>query len=238
MGVLGGLAGWVLSLYATHEALGLLLFLLIEEAGVPLLFPGDVLIIAAGARPGRTMESTLIVLGSATLASTAGSSLLYALVRRGGRPLLERYGRFLHLSEGRLAIVERWADRHGAPAIVVGRLIPGLRTPTTIMAGIALVPYRTFLPATACAAVLWAAGYYAIGVFAEGPWHAMLGFVAAHARLAVAIAVTGAALVALVLTLRHRRSRWVAGEPAAIMASAPAPPPAGERGSRSGPRGS
>lgn len=238
MGVLGGIAGWVLSLYASHEAIGLFLFLLIEEAGVPLLFPGDVLIIAAGARPERTIERVLLVLGTAALASTLGSSFLYLLARRGGRPLLERYGRFLHLSEGRLATVERWADRHGAPAIVIGRLIPGLRTPTTIMAGIALIPYRIFAPATALAAILWASGYYAIGVFAEGPWHALMAFIAAHARLAVAIGVTSVALAALVLTLRHRRSARVAGEPAAITAAAPGSPSVGGQGSHSGPRGS
>lgn len=206
MGALGGLASWVLSLYATHEAIGLFLFLLIEEAGVPLLFPGDVLIIAAGARPARTLEGALLVLGAAVLASTAGSSFLYVLARRGGRPLLERYGRYLHVSEKRLATVERWAERHGAPAIVVGRLIPGLRTPTTVMAGIALIPYRTFLPATACAAVLWAAGYYAIGVFAEGPWHALLAFAAAHARLVAAIIVTAVAVGALTIAIRRRRA--------------------------------
>ena len=206
MNVLGNLVTWVLSLYAIHEALGLFLFLLIEEAGVPLLFPGDVLIIAAGARPDRTPDRVLLVLGSAALASTMGSSLLYLLARCGGRPLLERYGRFLHLSEGRLATVERWAERHGAPAIVLGRLIPGLRTPTTIMAGIALIPYRTFAPATALAAVLWAASYYAIGVFAEQPWHTFLSFVAAHARFVTGVVITAAAsLVVLTLVLRRRR---------------------------------
>lgn len=205
MGFLGGLAPWVLSLYATHEALGLLLFLLIEEAGVPLLFPGDVLIIAAGARPDRTLEGTLLVLGAAVLASTAGSSFLYFLARRGGRPLLKRYGRFLHISEKRLATVEQWAARHGAPAIVLGRLIPGLRTPTTVMAGIALIPYRTFLPSTAVAAVLWAAGYYAIGVFAEEPWHATLDFIASHARLVAGAVITVVALAALFIAIRRQR---------------------------------
>lgn len=146
------------------------------------------------------------MLGAAALASTAGSSLLYLLARRGGRPLLERYGRYVHISEKRLATVEQWAGRHGAPAIVLGRLIPGLRTPTTVMAGIALIPYRTFLPATACAALLWAAGYYAIGVFAEGPWHALLAFIAAHARLVAAIVITAAAIGGVTVAFRRRRT--------------------------------
>ena len=109
-------------------------------------------------------------------------------------------------TEKHLSTVAGWAERHGAPAIVLGRLIPGLRTPTTVMAGIALIPYRTFLPATALAAVLWAAGYYAIGVFAEGPWHALLAFIAAHARLAAAIVITVVAIGALTIAIRRQRT--------------------------------
>src|SRR4030095_872499 len=120
--------------YAEHELPGLFLFLLIEEMGVPLLIPGDTLIIVAGARD-RTVGSAILVIGASALAVALGSSILYELMRRGGRPLLDRYGRYLHLNPARVAQLERQFQRHGALAIVVGRLVPGFRTPTTIMAG-------------------------------------------------------------------------------------------------------
>ena len=140
--------------YAGHELPGLFLFLLVEEAGVPLLIPGDTLIIVAGSRD-RSLAGALVVIAVAALAAALGSSILYALMRHGGRPLLDRYGPYVHLDPRRVVQLERQFRRHGAIAIAVGRLGPGFRTPTTVMAGIFGVPYRTFVPSTTVAAVFY-----------------------------------------------------------------------------------
>jgi membrane protein DedA with SNARE-associated domain len=103
--------------------------------------------------------------------------------------LLARYGRFLHLNERRVATMEGWFRRHGALAIVVGRLIPGLRTPTTVMAGLFGVPYRTFAPATAVAALLWAAAYYLLGALLHRHWQELVNGLVGDVDLPVAIAI-------------------------------------------------
>ena len=69
--------------YAGHEIPGLFLFLLAEEAGVPLLIPGDTLIIVAGARD-RSLGGALVVIAVAALASALGV---------GGRIVCTRFGR-------------------------------------------------------------------------------------------------------------------------------------------------
>lgn len=202
MSAIGLVPGALLAFYATHELLGLFLFLLVEEAGVPLLLPGDTLIIAAGARPDHTVTSMVLVVATAAAAATLGSSFLYALVRRGGRTLLARYGRFLHLNPERVASLERRYRRHGALAIVVGRLVPGLRTPTSVMAGLFDVPYRTFAPATALAAILWALLYFFVGRLLQDPWRevvdAFTGDVDSLAAIVVAILLIAGVAGALV----------------------------------------
>src|SRR5438132_12957524 len=73
----------LLSFYVANELLGLFLFLVIEEAGVPLWFlPGDVLVMLAGTRPGRPPGSVVLILIAATAGVSIGSSLLYAVLRR------------------------------------------------------------------------------------------------------------------------------------------------------------
>ena len=99
---------------------------------------------------------------------------------------------------------ERLGERRGALAIVVGRLVPGLRTPMTVMAGLSAVPYRTFAPVTACAAVVWAALYYAASVALEQHWRLVVSAVAGHARLAATAALVLAALVAVGVVARRR----------------------------------
>jgi membrane protein DedA with SNARE-associated domain len=198
----------LLAFYSANEALGLFLFLIVEEAGVPLWFiPGDALVMAAGARPGNTPALVVLILLAATAGATLGSTALYALVRRGGRPVLARYGRFLHLNEQRIGTVEGWVQRYGPLAIVVGRLIPGLRTPTTVMAGLFEVPYWIFAPSTALAALLWALLYFFAGAFLASQWQSLVTLVTTEADDIAQLAVLVVVLAVIIGALVKRRRR-------------------------------
>lgn len=197
----------VLGWYTAHELLGMFAFIGIEEAGIPLFFPGDMLVIAAGARD-RSIENALVVCAVAALATSVGSSALYTVVNRKGRPFLDRYGKYLHLNEDRIERLACWFQKHGALAIVIGRVVPGMRTPTTVMAGLFGVPYRTFAPATTVAGVIWALLYFYLGVGIERAWHQVRHVVLEqplHSGLA-ALAVVG--LIAVGLGLARRW--WIA----------------------------
>jgi membrane protein DedA with SNARE-associated domain len=171
MSSISSVVNGLVAFYFNNQVLGLFLFLTVEEAGLPLWFlPGDTLLIAAGARSSHTLADTVPILLAAALGVSLGSSVLYVIARRGGRPLLDRYAAFLHLNPSRIDTVEGWFHRYGAVAIVVGRLIPGFRTPTTALAGLLAVPYSVFAPATAVAALLWAALYFFAGAVLEATW--------------------------------------------------------------------
>jgi membrane protein DedA with SNARE-associated domain len=146
------------------------------------------------------------VIGVSALAAALGSSILYEVMRRGGRPLLARYGRYLHLDAPRVAQLERQFRRHGALAIFVGRLVPGFRTPTTIMAGIFGVPYRTFVPSTTLAAVIWAAAYFYLGAALERGWRRFAAVLLANERLVVGL-VVGLVVLCVLGWLAYRRLR-------------------------------
>jgi len=158
-----GFAPSLIHFLHTYRLGGLFLLLLIEEAGVPIPLPGDMLVALAGAQPHMTVFYVIRVLTASTVAVFLGSSLLYWVIRRGGRPLLLKWGRFIRLRPERLDRMERWFVRYGAVAIVVGRLIPGLRVPTAVMAGLTNVPYRIYAPATAFAALVWSASFFWLG---------------------------------------------------------------------------
>lgn len=165
------LAHLVLSFFSAHELTAIFTLLTAEEAGIPLPIPGDTLLILAGARHPHTALYVASILAASTLAVFCGSSILYWIMRRNGRVLLTRYGRFIHLKPERLARMERWFARRGRLAIVLGRLIPGLRMPTTMMAGLSDVPYRVFAPTTFLAAVIWSAIYFWLGMLITRGMH-------------------------------------------------------------------
>jgi membrane protein DedA with SNARE-associated domain len=121
-----------------HGVLAGFVVILIEETGVPVPVPGDFLMLGMGvhAREGRVqLWQALLVMEIATL---IGASILYVVAARAGRDLVYRYGRYIHLTPARLDQAERWLTQHGAAAIVVGRLTPGLRMATVIASGVFL----------------------------------------------------------------------------------------------------
>src|SRR5262249_47976382 len=75
-----------------------------------------------------------------------------------------KYSHYIRLSPERIERVERWLTRRGRIAIVLGRLIPGLRIVTTVVAGLSDMSYRDFLAATTIAAVIWSMAYFWVGV--------------------------------------------------------------------------
>ncbi len=153
----------MLGLFHAHELATLFVAIVVEESGIPIPIPGDTLVTLAGAQTPHTIGQALAVVGVSSLAVVLGSSLLFTVVRHGGRPLLMKYGKYVLLNEQRLARMERWFASRGRRAVIFGRLIPGLRIPTTIMAGLSGIAYSEFAPTVAVAAVIWSAFYYILG---------------------------------------------------------------------------
>jgi membrane protein DedA with SNARE-associated domain len=63
--------------------------------------------------------------------------------------------------------MEAWIVRRGMLAIILGRLIPGLRVPTTVMCGLAGIPYRVYAPSAALAGLIWSALYFLLGALLQ-----------------------------------------------------------------------
>lgn len=178
MRILTGLSRLVLHFYFAHQFTALFFLVLIEEAGIPIPIPGDTLVMLAGARRHETLGYDVTILALSSVAVFIGSSILYYITRRKGRPLLEKYGKYIRLNERRLEMLERWFVKRGRIAIIVGRLIPGLRIPTTIMAGLADVPYSVYAPTAAVAAIVWSLFYFWLGVALQQGWQLVSAYAA------------------------------------------------------------
>ncbi len=137
----------MLGMLGKHSAVAILFAVFLEELGLPMPIPTDLLIIFAGAQHARTLPQFVGWVVALALASVVGASGLYGVVRRGGRPLVERYGRYVHLGPQQLARSEAWLARYGWYGIAIGRAIPGLRYVTVIACGLLNVPYRRFVTA-------------------------------------------------------------------------------------------
>lgn len=165
------------------------LTLVFVESGllVGFFLPGDTVLFTAGlitADPDRGVSFPLLA-GGVFVAAVAGDAVGYWSGRRYGRPwLLRRAGRAARHVER----AERFYERYGAAAVVVARFIPWVRTFTPIVAGVARMPYPTFLAANVVGALVWGVGLIGLGHVAYSD-HGVRRFAYVVAAVAVAISV-------------------------------------------------
>src|SRR5712691_1250890 len=91
-----------------------------------------------------------------TLGYLAGSIVGWWIGLRGGRPLLERRGRWLHLDPERLERAEQWFDRWGNVGVLIGRLTPVVRSFVSIPAGVFRMPLAPYTVLTLIVSGVWA----------------------------------------------------------------------------------
>jgi membrane protein DedA with SNARE-associated domain len=111
------------------------LLMAIQSACIPI--PSEVIMPLAGYALAHTQLDLIILATVASLASNLGSLPAYWVGARGGRPMVERYGSYLLLSRHDLDRVDRFFDRYGSIAVLIGRMLPIVRTFIAFPAGVA-----------------------------------------------------------------------------------------------------
>lgn len=150
--------------FVTKYSFGaIFLAVLVEEFGLPMPIPTDLLIVFAGASQPHSVQRLVLWFVAISIASATGASGLYLIVRRGGRPLIERFGRYVHLGPEQLARSEALLARGGWRSIAIGRAIPGLRYVTVIACGLLNIPYHRFLTAHLAGSSLYIIFFLALG---------------------------------------------------------------------------
>jgi membrane-associated protein len=175
------------------------------DALVPVL-PSETAVIALGVATTGSADPRIAVLVSlAAIGAFLGDNAAYLLGRRYG----PAWGKRVFAGERgarRRAWAQRSLDRFGARIIVVCRFIPGGRTAVTLTCGMIGYPRRSFVPATACAAMIWACYAFALGrlggkAFEDRPWAGLL--------LAVGLAL----VISLLIEVARRVWRWRTNAP-------------------------
>ena len=136
-------------------------FVLLEDFGVPL--PGEAILIAAALFAGAGHMNIAVVVAVAVLGAIIGDNIGYAIGHFGGRPVVERFGRYVLLTPERLDRAERFFTRHGGKVVTIARFIEGLRQANGLLAGIAGMHWLKFLGFNALGAVLWVGTWASLG---------------------------------------------------------------------------
>ena len=175
--------------------------MLAESACIP--FPSEVTMLVAGwyAADGRL---DFFWAGTAGVAgNVVGSLLAYAIGRKAGRGLLDRYGKYVLIRAHDIDKAEVWWDKHGEAATFFSRLLPVIRTFISVPAGIARMPIGKFTIYTVLGVIPWTFGLTYLGVLVGDNWEQVLEFFNVPTIIIASVLLIAAAA----WYLRRRRTR-------------------------------
>jgi membrane protein DedA with SNARE-associated domain len=215
--------------FLTHtEILALIVFGIVEACCVPI--SSEITFGFAGvlaAQQGHLSLPVVIIVGS--LAELVGTFISYGVGRKGGRPAVERYGRYVLITSRDLDRAERFFAGKGAWAVLIVRLLPVLRAFGGLVSGIVEVPVAQFAIFNTIGTVIFAAALSSIGYAVGSAWDSVSKDLSIGGYIIVVLVVVAVAAV-IVLRLREFRRERAAGTlPADLQAPAPEPQPSSHR---------
>ncbi len=196
-------------LIATYGYLAIFLLMVAESACIPV--PSELIMtfggaLAAGAVAGTHLSLALVIVAGVA-GNVVGSYIAWGVGRYGGQPALRRWGRRIWLREHDLDRATRWFDRYGARAVLIGRLLPVVRTFISLPAGFAgMAPVR-FGVYTTIGCIPWTAALAAAGYAVGANWQSVSNGFHGPTYIIAAVVVL-AVLVAAWRYLRRRRAEF------------------------------
>ena len=165
------LAGFVIATISSLGYGGIVLLMAIESACIPL--PSEIIMPFAGYLVFKGEMQLWAVALAGAVGCVLGSFVAYYAGAWGGRPFIEKYGKYILVSHHDLTMADRWFQRHGDITIFVGRLLPVIRTFIAFPAGISRMAMGRFVIYTFVGSYIWCWGLAWVGLTLGQNWNTL-----------------------------------------------------------------
>lgn len=180
---------------------GVFLGMTIESACIPL--PSEVIMPFAGfvVSEGQMTLWGITIVG--TLGNLVGSWIAYFVGLKGGRPFLEKYGKYFLISQNSLDRAHNWFEKYGHEAVFISRMLPGIRTFISLPAGIAEMNFKKFSIYTFAGSLPWVLLLGYIGVLLGPHWEQIRPYF----RILDILVIMGIIAVLIYIIYHYRKNK-------------------------------
>jgi membrane protein DedA with SNARE-associated domain len=206
----------------------LILFGVLEAACIPV--SSEVTFGFAGVLAGQGKLNLALVIVLGTLAEMVGSYVSYYVGRKGGRPLVDRLGRYVLITRSDVDRAERFMTGRGIWAVPVGRMLPFVRAFTSIVAGLVDIPPARFGVLSLIGTAIYATVLSVIGYSVAGTWNTISNSMSVAGYILAAILVV--AIVGFVVYRFREFRKEQQNNPAASSPESPESPESRPTGGR------
>jgi len=155
------LSGFIIATISALGYWGIVLLMAIESACIPL--PSEIIMPFSGYLVSRGEMNLWLVGIAGAFGCVVGSIVAYYVGMYGGRPVIEKYGRYVLLSKHDLDLADRWFAKYGEAIVFISRLLPAVRTFIAFPAGVAKMNMTRFIIYTFAGSLPWCLGLAYVG---------------------------------------------------------------------------
>jgi len=203
--VLESFAHWIQDVVRTAGYPGVFLFILLESTLVPI--PSEIVMPFAGYMASQGEFSLPVILVINSTAALIGSGLCYWIGVVGGKPFLERYGKYFLVRKHDIEKTEAFFAKHGNKTILIGRFVPVIRHVISVPAGIARMPLRGFFLQTFLGSTIWGGTLIILGYYVGANWESFAKTLKRVDLLIGGILVLAIVALGIRFVVRRRRER-------------------------------
>ena len=159
------MASWIESIVGATGVFGIALLMLLENVFPPI--PSELIMPLAGYTAAQGEANIVLVIIAGAIGSLAGAFFWYQIGYWVGeerlKRLADRYGRWMTVSRGDIDKADDWFDRHGHKAVLIGRVIPTVRTLISVPAGLSEMSWKRFLVYSGIGTAVWTTALALLG---------------------------------------------------------------------------
>lgn len=162
---------WATHLIGAWGLPAVFLLMLIESACIPV--PSEAIMLFAGFAVSTGDMTLLGITVAGVLGNVIGSWVAYAVGLYGGRPFIDKYGKYILMRHHHVELAERWFAKYGPATVFFSRMVPILRTFISLPAGIGKMPFWRFTLYTTLGCIPWVLLLGWIGMKVGDNWEAI-----------------------------------------------------------------
>ncbi|GLH64868.1 DedA family protein [Parageobacillus sp. G301] len=180
--------------------IGIALALMIE------VIPSEIVLAYAGYLVSREEISFVGAVIAGTIGGTIAQLFLYWMGYYGGRPFLDKYGKYLLIKKKHLDLSEQWFEKYGSGVIFTARFIPVVRHAISIPAGIAKMSWKKFTLYTTCAIIPWSIFFIFLGERLGSHWKEIDEIAQPYLRPVIIVAIVVTVIYIALQVYRRKRT--------------------------------
>jgi membrane protein DedA with SNARE-associated domain len=197
--VIEKILAWAMALIIKFGYGGIFLTMMLESAAIPI--PSEVVLPFSGFLASSGKLSFWVIVAIATLANLVGSVVIFYVGHFGGRTLLEKYGKYILIHRSEIEKMDRWLEQYGARAAFFSRLLPGVRTFSSLVIGASRMNLKKFIVYTFAGSLVWNLPLVYIGYVTGNNWDSLRPYFHKFELVILALVIVAAA----VFIFRHIR---------------------------------